>query len=703
MRLRIGILLCLFSVFAFVGCRKPLTPADNNLAPETWITSAPQDTITVKDKNGQPIPPTPGQIPVLYHVYWAGSDADGSIAGYYYAVVETLATAPGGLSLPTLPGPKPKDYRFTTRTDTTLIFDVSADAPDRQHAFFIYAVDNKGKPDPTPARFIFNAVDRYPPLVIIDDARSVANIWTQAGPGLPVVKVHYEKVITDTVNLHQVALKDTVPANGVLSFKWHAEPTLAGAAVTGYSYKLDETAFVQVDSSVHSVTYNSGVADHIAPGTKQFTLRAYDVAGGVRQTTRRFQMNISPITWISGPDPNAYPYTHQGRDTYIDLPNFQNVPSLTGSYLNKDSVQVLPSQRPERRTFFEIYKNRIYVRSEGDTVNMNSWIVLSSGGFDPDSPYSVVVSPIDPNLPDTTGLAPGSAIVMHPGADNGSPVGFKIQVATYLTPTGPTSTPSLSPLYPNFDPSSVQRLIIINGYYGMFQAGKAYAVAKAVDGFQSKTVGAQDDAIDNTLQTPQTLVEKVDGGGGTPQEIDLRKRIITFYVDKVPYLVPTDPSFTPLAQGQPGAPTVYPTRTLNVNLVGTDDDPYNPDISFKPNRIGGPSSSLLLRWTLSFTGKDINNQTVTYAPDFLKRLTSDGSGRLIQNNIVLDPKIIGPTVTLNIELCDCALCEDQAGSGRCVNFTIPFTVPPPPTPAQTFHSDHPGPGPSNAVSGSTQR
>src|SRR5258708_5058320 len=131
MRLRVGFLPCLFALFLGVGCRKPLTPADNDQAPETWITSAPQDTITVKDKDGHPIPTLPGTIPVQYHLYWAGSDVDGAVVGYYYAVVETVTTTPPGLPPTTLPGPKPRDYHFTTKTEQTVILTVTAAPPDR--------------------------------------------------------------------------------------------------------------------------------------------------------------------------------------------------------------------------------------------------------------------------------------------------------------------------------------------------------------------------------------------------------------------------------------------------------------------------------------------------------------------------------------------------------------------------------------------
>src|SRR6476620_8736551 len=143
MRLRAGVSLFVIAILTGVGCRKPLSPADNNKAPETWITAAPQDTLVTKDAQGRVVPSLPGKIPVRFHLYWAGADEDGEVVGYYFAVTETLPDPPVGLrDLPNLPGPKPGYYHFTTRSDTTLIFNVSENHPDRQHGFYVYAVDN---------------------------------------------------------------------------------------------------------------------------------------------------------------------------------------------------------------------------------------------------------------------------------------------------------------------------------------------------------------------------------------------------------------------------------------------------------------------------------------------------------------------------------------------------------------------------------
>ena len=84
MSIRAVRLFCLFFLLLGSGCRNPITPPDNNQAPETWITSAPQDTITTR--NGRPIQSPPGTIPVQYHLYWAGSDVDGAVATWQKAL-----------------------------------------------------------------------------------------------------------------------------------------------------------------------------------------------------------------------------------------------------------------------------------------------------------------------------------------------------------------------------------------------------------------------------------------------------------------------------------------------------------------------------------------------------------------------------------------------------------------------------------------
>ena len=186
------------------------------------------------------------------------------------------------------------------------MFTVSELFTDRKHAFYIYAVDNQGKPDPTPARFIFNAIDKFPPRPVIMLARATGEVVRLTPDGEPISEIE-EYFVTDTLKpgTHP---KDTVPAYSRLDFAWHGEITMPGTYVASYRYKLDESQFQTADSSVHSVSYGTGLPGSlpISPGQKIFTLRALDQAGGAGETTRRCIMNFSPDTWWAGPDPALF-------------------------------------------------------------------------------------------------------------------------------------------------------------------------------------------------------------------------------------------------------------------------------------------------------------------------------------------------------------------------------------------------------------
>src|SRR5438034_857092 len=186
MRIRAVVVASLIILGLSFGCRNALSPTgDRNRAPETWITGAPQDTITIHERDGTQTPPVVRKVPTRFHMYWAGSDVDGAVVGFYWAVVETLPQAPEGTSgIPPLPGPRTSQYRYTTRTDSTFSFNVSEFSPDRRHAFYIYAVDDKGRADPTPARFTFDALDRFPPLPVFDVSEGTGQFFRVSSHGV---------------------------------------------------------------------------------------------------------------------------------------------------------------------------------------------------------------------------------------------------------------------------------------------------------------------------------------------------------------------------------------------------------------------------------------------------------------------------------------------------------------------------------------
>jgi hypothetical protein len=608
MRLAFGAVLCLFLAFLGVGCRKSLSPnVDNNLAPETWITAAPQDTITERSPVGSPIPPVPADVPVRFHLYWAGSDKDGAVTGFYWAVTETLPIPPGdGIPLPGLPGPKPHDYHYTSRTDSIFIFRASEDVSVREHTFYIYAVDDKGKADPTPARFMFRAYDRFPPLAIIDTARATGTVF-KLQPGGGVVAQEGTYFITDSFDVSRPFPRDTVPASAQLTFSWHGEPTIPSTRVTGFRYKLDEPNFNIVDSTVRVVSYNTRVgSDVVAPGVKKFTLRAVGESGWRGESTRYFQMNFAPDSWFSGPDVNNPAEGWQsfvdgnGKRYYYKDVNWANYsrgtgvgfPGIPGTMLSPDSVQIMPASRPDRRTFFEFYADRIWAHAEFDTVHLNSWVLLPSGGYDPDSPYLVKVGVTD-------NYFPGGPVLVPSDQPNGSPIGFRANITT-TKPDGGQVRPSESTTYPVFDLASSFDAERISYRGGMTSTGKAYAYVVSEDG---------DGTVDRRLFKyggAEAIADHVDAGVGTPAEIAVRSKVLVFYVNHAPRVDSSAVGFVPRPRS-----TIHGVNQT-FNLICSDIDPIDDT---KESTIGGPQnppSPVLIKTVklIQYVGADSIVQTV---------------------------------------------------------------------------------------------
>ena len=105
------------------GCREEVaTDIDRNLAPDTYLTGVPAESTTT-----------------VYHLhlFWHGSDTDGKVVGYEYAVTDSLPVDEDSLG-----------YVYTTRTDSIFIFQVGENQQVLGHRFYVRAIDNEGKVDP---------------------------------------------------------------------------------------------------------------------------------------------------------------------------------------------------------------------------------------------------------------------------------------------------------------------------------------------------------------------------------------------------------------------------------------------------------------------------------------------------------------------------------------------------------------------------
>ncbi len=596
-------------------------------------------------------------IPSRFHVYWAGSDRDGAVVGYYWAVTETLATPqPGFSTTPPLPGPKARDYHFTTNSDTTFTFSASIDVQDRVHTLYVYAVDDKGKADPTPARVNFRANDRFPPIGIFDLARATGTVYV----GNPVVPQVYVQALTDTFIPKKVFSRDTVPSGALLEFRWHGEATSVGGEPIGYQYKLDEATWNIVDSTVHTATYNTHVGpDNIATGTKIFSLRTVGPTGWRTETSRFFEMNFAPDGWFSGPDLSNPIWTTfrdhggTGHQYWVTDVNWGDattpLATIPGTMLSSDSATTLPASRPARKTFFEIYKDQIWAHQEGDTVSMNSFVVFPVGGSDKDSPYNVHVG-VDNLKP------PG--VVTTIGPANGSPVGFHGLVLTQK-PNGQIVSPTESTIFPVFDLASVYIQRKISYYAGMTTTGKCYAYVVAEDG---------DGTIDRRIAKaggPNIVADSVDFHNSVASDEikGIRDKVMVFYVNHAPFLMSSDGTFVP----QPNA-SFQRGSVVPFNLLADDQDPFN--FSAANPRSGGPQvgiGKVLIR-SVSISGTDINGRDTTVVI---------GATFENQNVSFLMPTIFAPGAAhARIQVCDFRSSDAGLGNfGRCSDvLDVPITI-----------------------------
>ena len=214
----------------------------------------------------------------------------------------------------------------------------------------------------------------------------------------------------------------------------------------------------------------------------------------------------------------------------------------------------------------------------------------------------------------------------------------------------------------------------------MFQAGKAYAVARGEDA---------DGGLDKTVGDPVALADAVAGpGGGTTEERALRRKVLVFYVDKSPALVRT------------GTPQFLPYEGQNINTVqwdfllrGMDLDPFDPSVVGPA--AGGATPKMVLRFKVTLYGKNLAGRDTSWT-----YVTPEGQTLITryENRDPLNPKLMPATLSfplsfvpggngtsmaanpfasgpikVSIQICDCTECESAPGQGRCVDGIDPAT------------------------------
>ncbi len=290
---------CLPGLLFLWSCRRE-NPSnfDSNLAPETYISGAPTESTLAYYR---------------VHLYWQGADPDGKVDHYEYAVTDSNRV-PGELT------PGFSGYYRTSATDS--IFVLSADQPQiLGHRFYVRAVDNEGKLDPTPAWAYFIAHDVNFPYVTFHTA---VGRWTDSNGQERSVSIHSNNQYSPT---------DTIGVGGNVSYTWSGGDVDPGGSVVGFEYRgttstgftggtLADTAF----SASFEPTQSASGPVYFS-GNDVLQVRAIDDAGAKTQpdSVRSVVVNFSPVAWIVDPD-NPTPTR---KRVFIDLDSGVQYPSGT--------------------------------------------------------------------------------------------------------------------------------------------------------------------------------------------------------------------------------------------------------------------------------------------------------------------------------------------------------------------------------------
>jgi hypothetical protein len=289
---------CLLSLLVLWGCRRenPST-FDSNLPPETIISGAPaESTLSFYQ----------------VHVYWYGNDPDGFVDHYEYAVTDTNK-APGD-DTPGFSG-----FYRTTVTDS--VFKMSANLPQiLGHRFYVRAIDNQGKMDPTPAWTYFVAHDFNFPDVVFHTSQAR---WIDRSGNLRTFP------LTSTT---RGAPTDTVGMGAEVEFSWGGFDVDPGGFITGYEYrssKDDEFQGGTLADTTFSLSFarpaGSAISSYFS-GNELVQVRAIDDAGAKTNpdSARSFVVGFSPLTWILDPTQGGTPVRKKvfsDRDTELVWPS----------------------------------------------------------------------------------------------------------------------------------------------------------------------------------------------------------------------------------------------------------------------------------------------------------------------------------------------------------------------------------------------
>ncbi len=269
------------------GCLKKKEPIGySNIPPETYIfVEGVTDTVRAKQK-----------------ICWYGNDPDGKVVGFNWALDDS------------------NQKYFTEINCSTFVFESGAEPI--IHKFFVWAIDDSGAVDTTPAVLVLPVVNS-PPVVYLDTY----------------------KVPPDT----------SFP---IATFYWQGEDEDGNETITGYRYKLDYWADWQL---LPAETTHITLRD-ISPGVRTFMIQAFDEAGALSDTSR-WSWTVIPA---------------EGEILVVNDTGGDSTSALFEQFLNSEGISYsvwdisrgLPSSSTDINAIINELGFRILLWSSGDTCHV---------------------------------------------------------------------------------------------------------------------------------------------------------------------------------------------------------------------------------------------------------------------------------------------------------------------------------------------
>lgn len=243
------------------------------------------------------------------NISWWGSDSDGYIVGYQYAINDTSENA----------------WRFTTKTDSTFILPIEEGLSQDDVLFKVRAVDNDGAIDTDGARLVFPIVNSAPSVSLNQTELPADTMFSIASFGWTIDDIdglgnisRTEVAVNDTINgwveipipvdenrlfinlEFDNSIIGTVDAN---VFQGRSFTTIPGLTIPGIDVNQTNTFYVRTVDNAGAVSNIDSTSWFVKPKTSS-TLFLNDFSGSSSSDVANFHLDlltsigVSPDQWI---------------------------------------------------------------------------------------------------------------------------------------------------------------------------------------------------------------------------------------------------------------------------------------------------------------------------------------------------------------------------------------------------------------------